>query len=524
MIDESEIVAETVSGKIEGTYREGLFIFKGIPYAAPPIGSLRWMPPQPYEFWGGVRPAVDFSPVAPQTILPNPALEMIRIPQQQSEDCLYLNIWSPGLDDAKRPVMVWIHGGAFNMGSGSEPLTDGTKLASRGDVVVVSINYRLGLLGFLNLDEITGGRIPSSGNEGLLDQVAALRWVRDNISGFGGDPDNVTIFGESAGGMSIGCLLVMPEARGLFHKAILQSGVGSTVSLLDAGVMLSGKFLDHFGLRPEDTDAMLNLSVDRLLEANQELKRQFARKEEEEMRITVTAPVIDGKIIPDIPYELIKKGATAGITIIAGTNLEEWTLLCMMDTKLPDLDDAGLQRRLDYYLPSGYTSGLVEAYRAARSAHGMDTSAPEVFKAIQTDRMFRMPCLKVVDAQTRHNPTTYNYLFTWKSPALGGVLGACHSLDIGFVFGTYIPEFHGSGPAADRLSADMQDAWLAFARNGDPSSESLGEWLPYGQNRTTMIFGEESSLMDAPYDEERQAWEVIPDFFTGEIRVEEPID
>ena len=520
----SEIIASTTSGKIEGTYLDGLYIFKGVPYATPPVGNLRWVPPQPNESWDGVRPAVEFGPIAPQTIMPNPALDSIRVVQQQSEDCLYLNIWSPGLDDAKRPVMVWIHGGAFNMGSGSEPLTDGTKLASRGDVVVVGFNYRLGLLGFLNLDEITGGRIPSSGNEGLLDQVAALRWVHDNISSFGGDPDNVTVFGESAGGMSIGCLLVMPEARGLFQKAILQSGVGSTVSLLDAGVMLSGKFLDYFNLRPDDTEAILNLKTDQLLDANQELKRQFARKEEEEMRITVTAPVIDGKNIPDIPYELIKKGAAAGVNIIAGTNLEEWTLLCMMDTRLPDLDDTGLQRRLDYYLPSGYTAGLVEAYRAARSSRGMDTSAPEVFKAVQTDRMFRMPCLKVIDAQTRHNPSTYNYLFTWKSPIFGGALGACHSLDVGFVFGTHIPDFHGSGPAADRLSADMQEAWLAFTRTGNPSCERLGTWLPYGQDRTTMVFGEESGLEDAPYDEERRAWEVIPDFFTGEIRVEAPID
>jgi para-nitrobenzyl esterase len=196
----------------------------------------------------------------------------------------------------------------------------------------------------------------------------------------------------------------------------------------------------------------------------------------------------------------------------------------MMDVNLPYLDDAGLFRRLDYYLPAGYTSGLVEAYRAARSSRGMDISVPEVFKAIQTDRMFRMPCLKLVDAQTRHNPSTYNYLFTWKSPILGGTLGACHSLDIGFVFGTHVPEFHGSGPVVDRLSDDMQDAWLAFARTGNPSCEGLGDWLPYGQNRTTMIFGEKTGLEDAPYDGERRAWEELPDFFTGEIRVEVPTD
>ena len=513
-------VVETISGRVEGLDLDGLYVFKGIPYAAPPVRTLRWQLPQPVEPWNGIRPAKEFGGIAPQTVMPNAAMDAIRIEQPQSEDCLYLNVWTPGIDDARRPVMVWIHGGAFNMGSGSEPTSDARNLASRGDVVVVSINYRLGLLGFLNLDEITGGKIPSTGNEGLLDQVAALRWVRDNIAAFGGNPDSVTVFGESAGAMSIGCLLAMPATKGLIHKAILQSGVGSTVSLLDAGVMLAGKFLDYFRLKPDDTDALLDLSVEQLLEANQELKKQLARREEEDMRITVTAPVIDGIVIPEIPLESIKKGSAAGIEVIAGTNLEEWKLLCMMDYGLPDLDEAGLLRRLDYYLPEGYAAGLVEDYRTARTAGGRDASVPELLKAIQTDRMFRMPCLRFIDAQTRHSPASYNYLFTMESPALGGSLGACHGLDIGFVFGTCEPAFHGSGPAVDRLSRQMQDAWLAFARTGNPSCESLGEWVPYGNRRMTMVLGDESGMKAAPYDEERRAWENVPDFFTGEIRVE----
>lgn len=520
MAGNPKTVVNTESGNVEGIFLEYLYIFRGIPYAAPPVGRLRWLPPEPVKPWSGIRPAKEFSPIAPQTVLPNAAMDAIRIVQPQSEDCLYLNIWTPGADDSKRPVMVWIHGGAFNMGSGSEPTTDARKLSSRGDVVVVTLNYRLGLLGFLNLDEITGGKIPSTGNEGLLDQIAALRWIKENIVAFGGDPDNITVFGESAGAMSIGCLLAMPGSKGLINRAVLQSGVGSTVSLLDAGVMLAGKFLDLLNLKPGDTDALLSLSVERLLYANQELKRQMARREEEEMRITVTAPVIDGRTIPEIPIESIKKGSAAGINIIAGTNLEEWKLLCMMDFRLPGLDEGGLLRRLDYYLPPGYTPGLVEAYRRARAGRRQDTGAPELFKAIQTDRMFRMPCLKFVDAQSRHSPDTYNYLFTWESPALGGSLGACHGLDIGFVFGTCDPSFHGSGPDADRLSEKMQDAWLAFARTGDPSCESLGKWLPCGSRRNTMILGNETHQQEAPYDEERRAWEKIPDFFTGEIRVE----
>jgi para-nitrobenzyl esterase len=521
MDKETEAVVEIESGKIEGNYLDGLYIFKGIPYAAPPIGELRWMPPQPVEPWEGIRPAQTFGTIAPQTVMENAALEVISVVEPQDEDCLYLNVWSPGLDDARRPVMVWIHGGAFNMGSGSQPTTDASKPAARGDVVVVSINYRLGLLGFLNLNVITDGGIPSTGNEGLLDQIAALRWVRDNIATLGGDPDNVTVFGESAGGMSIGCLLAMPQSEGLFRKAILQSGVGSTVSLLDGAVMLTGRFLEYFGLDSNDIDAIRSLTVEQLLLANEELKKQLARKEDEDMRITVTAPVVDGDTLPEIPIDAIRKGSAAGVTVLAGTNLEEWKLLCLMDSALPNLDENGLTRRFQYYFPAEYIPGLLEAYRKARSARRVDTSIPEIYKAIQTDRMFRMPCLQFVEAQSLYNPSTYNYLFTWESPALGGTLGACHGLDIGFVFGTYDPAFHGSGPEADRLSMKMQDAWLAFARTGNPGCESLGDWQPYEERRTTMILGKECYLAEAPYDEERRAWDSIPDVFTGEIRVDD---
>jgi para-nitrobenzyl esterase len=517
MSKSKKAVIETKSGKVEGSFQDGLYVFKGIPYAAPPVGKLRWLPPQPVKPWKGIRQANNFSTIAPQNVMENTFMQELRVEEPQSEDCLYLNIWSPGLDDARRPVLVWIHGGAFNMGSGSQPMSTGSKLAARGDVVVVTINYRLGLLGFLNLNEITGGRIPATGNEGLLDQIAALKWVRDNIATFGGDSENVTVFGESAGGMSIGCLLAIPQALGLFQKAILQSGVGSTVSLLDGAVLVAEQFLDVCSLKPDDVDALRALTVEQLLSANLELRTRMAR-EEEALRITVTAPVIDGNVLPELPIGIIKRGSASKITVLAGTNLEEWKLLCMMDFKLPELDEAGLIRRCQYYIPAEYVPALIEAYRNARTRRGADTSIPELWKAIQTDRMFRMPCLQLVEAQNRHNRSTYNYLFTWESPAMGGVLGACHGLDIGFVFGTYDPVFHGSGPVADKLSQNMQDAWIAFARTGDPSCESTGSWLPYGEHRLTMILGKDCYLEEAPYEEERSAWDSIPDVFTGEVR------
>ncbi len=519
MSNGKEAVVETKSGKVEGDYQQGLYIFKGIPYAAPPIGERRWSPPWPVEPWAGVRQTQAFSEIAPQNVMENRAIPALGPEEPQNEDCLYLNIWSPGLDGARRPVMVWIHGGAFNMGSGSSPMAEGNTLATRGDVVIVSINYRLGLLGFLNLNEVTGGKIPATGNEGLLDQIAALEWVRENIASFGGDPDNVTVFGESAGGMSIGCLLAMPKASGLFRKAILQSGVGSTVSLLDAAAMVGQKFLDVTGLDAADTDGLRNLTIEQILSANLTLRKMMAR-EGEDLRITVTAPVVDGKTIPEIPIDAIKSGSAKQVSVLAGTNLDEWKLLCLMDFELPKLDEAGLVRRLNYYMPAEFVPGLIEAYRKARTGRGADASVPEIYKAIQTDRMFRMPCVYVVEEQLLHNPSTYNYLFTWESPAMDGALGACHALDIGFVFGTCDAAFHGSGPAVDKLSRNMQDAWITFARTGDPSCNSIGKWQPYGENRSTMILGKECYLEEAPYDDERQAWEPIRDVFTGEIRTE----
>src|SRR5208282_24558 len=211
-------------GKLEGDDQAGLFVFKGIPFAAPPVGARRWLAPEKPAPWTGTRDARRFGAAAPQNKLMLTALSAMVVDGEQSEDCLYLNVWTPALGSKRRPVMVWIHGGAFTIGSGSQTLYDGSVLARRGEVVVVTVNYRLGPLGFLRLADVTNGKIPASGSEGMLDQIAALEWVRDNIAEFGGDPGNVTIFGESAGGMSVGTLLAMPAARGLFHKAIPQSG------------------------------------------------------------------------------------------------------------------------------------------------------------------------------------------------------------------------------------------------------------------------------------------------------------
>lgn len=507
MSENEKTVIETKDGKVKGNYQEGLYIFKGIPYAATPVGERRWLPPQLVKSWRGVRQAQTFKAISPQNWSPlNDLIPDFGIMEPQSEDCLYLNVWSPGLDDARRPVLFWIHGGAFNLGSGSQSPYNASKLARRGDVVVITINYRLGVFGFLNLNEVTGGRIPATGNEGLLDQVAALKWVRDNIAAFGGDPDNVTVFGESAGGMSIGCLLTMPTARGLFHKAILQSCVdGIPATPLSMAVKVAEQLLGRLGLSPKDVGDIRALTVEQLLSADLELRTKMAGPGEGPV-ITITTPVLDGKTIPEMPIEAIKRGCADNIPVLVGSTLEEFRLFGMMSPDFPKMSEAEMVKRCQMFIPDERVSGLIAAYRKARARRGVDTSPAGIFSAIQTDFMFRMPAIHFVEAQQRYAPA-YNYLFTWKSPVRGGILGACHALDIGFVFGTHNDSFCGSGPAADRLSANMQDAWLAFARTGNPSCESLGKWPGYGDRRVTMLLGEDCHLEEAAYDEERRAWD-----------------
>ena len=252
-------------GKLEGDEQNGLFVFKGIPFAAPPVGARRWLAPEKPASWTGVRDARRFGAVAHQNKMMLSALSAMVVDGEQSEDCLTLSVWTPALDGKRRPVMVWIHGGGFTIGSGSQPIYDGSVLARRGDVVLVTVNYRLGPLGYLRLADVTGGKIAASGNEGMLDQVAALEWVRDNIAEFGGDPGNVTIFGESAGGMSVGTLLAMPAARGLFHKAIPQSGACHTGAPVARANRTAERVLSKLHVQQGDAAAIRALTPAQLL-------------------------------------------------------------------------------------------------------------------------------------------------------------------------------------------------------------------------------------------------------------------
>ena len=498
-------IVETKEGRLQGVAEDSLTVFRGVPFAAPPVGARRFRPPQPAEPWSGVRVCDTFGFVAPQP--QGQVMAGQGTTEEQNEDCLFLNVWTPGCDDGARPVMVWIHGGAFVTGSGSGAFYRGQHLASRGDVVVVTINYRLGALGFLAhpdlLDEETG----ASGNWGLLDQAAALQWVQANIHLFGGDPTNVTIFGESAGSMSVSCLVGSPLAQGLFRRAIAQSGGPNGVPMPTA-TKKAEELCRVTGV--DGVDALRELDVALLLEAQTTLQLEAAATGAG----MAFAPTIDGGLLPEHPLDAIAAGVADGKELLVGTNLEEMKLWVIGNRKLSGGDEALIQRRLERTFGPD-AADAIEAYKAARADRGDDLTPIELWTAIESDRVFRIPALRMCEAQAATGTAVYDYLFTWRSPALGGFLGSCHALEIPFVFGTLttpgVERFTGEGPEALALSEKMQDAWLAFAKTGNPSTDALGEWPTYDvDRRATMVLDASTRVEDAPLEPERSYWEGRP--------------
>jgi para-nitrobenzyl esterase len=503
---QTDPVVKTKYGTLQGKSEQGLLVFKGIPYTSAMLGQNRWLPPLPVEPWKGIRKALEFSPIAPQMIVPANTPGAVQEPQ--NENCLNLNIYTPGLDDKNRAVMVWIHGGGYHMGSSSTPAHPGRTLPKRGDIVLVSINYRLGPLGFLNLNTITSGAIPSCGNEGLLDQIAAIKWVKENIMVFGGDSNNITIFGESAGAMSTGCLLAMPAARSLFQKAILQSG-SSTVRTLQEGTGNAAKYLKVLGT--SEPSQLQSLPAQNFIDAYARLINNAFWSMS---KGTLLEPIIDGQVLPDLPLNAFEQGSAKEIKVMAGSNLDEVNLFAERDPGVPGMDEKDLVGRVEKFLPADFGTELISTYRTALKARGPDAVTPgQIYLAIFTDLQFRMPAVRLMESQVKLKQKAYNYIFKWPSPMPR--LKACHALELGFVFGNRFAEFHGAGPEADKLDRQIQEAWIAFAKTGDPSCESLGDWPDYGQQRNTMLLGADSHFEADPYASERKAWLKAPNSWLG---------
>jgi para-nitrobenzyl esterase len=502
-------VVRTDRGRLRGSLAGDVHSFKGIPYAAPPFGPNRCRPPRPVEPWSGIRDALVFGAEPPQLKPPpdHPAAALVWDPAVPGEDCLNLNVWTPDPASAGLPVMVWIPGGMFEVGTGAS--YDGSRFARDG-IVCVTINYRVGPEGFLYLAD-------GHANLGLLDQVAALQWVRDNIAAFGGDPGNVTIFGESAGAMSVGTLLAVPRAAGLFRRAIAQSGAAHRVIPAETARRIGGYLADRLGI-PATREAMAAVPPERLIMAAAQLKGDLmARPDPARWGVEVIAsllpwqPVIDGDVVPARPIDRIAAGAAAGIDVMVGTNTDDWRLFVIANGSLDRVTDEVLTGpAVDHGFESAAAYGLSDAAVAAYRAAYPAAVPGEILAAIETDWWCRVPALRLADAQVPTRSAMYMYEFAWPSPAFGGAFGACHALEIPFVFDTLDlgpAQMQGSllgGDPPQALADTMHRAWVAFASTGDPG------WPRYDlDRRATMRFDTVSRVVDDPRAFERNLWEGV---------------
>lgn len=491
-----DTVVKTRQGSVRGSTIEGISVFKGISYAAPPFGPRRFRPPQPVEPWEGTRDALEYGSTVPKPPYFPPFDKLLAEPARPGEDCLNLNIWTPGVGRAGLPVMVWIHGGAFRNGTGMIPTYDGAHFARDG-VVCVTINYRLGIEGFLYLGAGTA-------NLGLLDQIAALTWVQENIAAFGGDPANVTIFGESAGGMNVTTLLAMPGARGLFRRVIAQSGAGYHAIPLETSRLMGQYLAEKLGVEAS-AEAFASVPGERLIQAQVELANEVTtnpdprRWREVLLNLMPHEPMIDGEILPDLPSKLLAAGAGAGVDVMVGSNTDEHNFFLVPPGVIDRLGEKVLAG-----LCMGYGLPLEETLAIYRGLHP-GASAGELYSAIITDWFFRIPAMRLAEARVAHGEAAYLYEFAWRSPLYGGRLGACHALELAFVFDNLrLEAVQGlTGPAAPQELADsMHAAWVAFAASGNPG------WPRYDlARRATMRFDMLSEVVNDPHAVERVFWE-----------------
>lgn len=494
-----EIVVPTRYGKVRGREvdgADGVAAFLGIPYAAPPFGRRRLRPPQPPAPWDGERDAFAFGPTAPKPGYPPALAAILPEPVVPGEDCLNLNVWTPAAGrDSALPVMVWIHGGAFRNGSTAVPAYDGAAFARDG-VVCVTVNYRLGAEGFLLLPDGTA-------NLGLLDQIAALQWVQENIAAFGGDPARVTLFGESAGAMSVVSLMTSPPAAGLFHRVIAESGAGHHALPADVALRITTRVAAHAGV-PATADALRGADPGRLVEAVTAVQREFAaghsREEWGEAAGggMVLMPVVDGTVLPARPIDAAAAGAGGEIPLLTGTNAEEFRLYLVPTGLADSLPEEALPALFAGYGPDAEQA--LEVHRAA-----LPGAAPgDLLAALLTDHTFRIPAIRLAEARAAQAAPTWMYEFDWRSPAFGGRLGACHALEIGFVFDNLAAGVVGGGDTPQHLADEMHAAWVSFARDGNPGPA----WPVYGTDRAVLRFAAEGGgLIHDPGAATRRLWD-----------------
>jgi para-nitrobenzyl esterase len=513
-------VVETAYGKVRGYRNEGIITFRGVRYGASTEGKNRFMPPQKQAPWTGVRDASSYGYSAPQT---NPATrggigpeteigrimsasDGARVPPAESEDCLFLNIWTPGLGPAKkRPVMVWLHGGGFSSGSASPLLYDGTNLAQRGDVVMVGINHRLNVFGYTHFGDFGRQEYAHSGNAGQLDIIAALEWIRDNIDRFGGDPKRVMIFGESGGGAKVSMLLASPPAKGLFHRAVIESGPGIKVAERGRATKASELLLSKLGLDSKRLPEIQKLPTDKILAAYFSTTADLAKQGGSGgLGSGAFSPVLDPVVLPAHPFHPKASSVSEDVPVIVGWNKTESTLFSQ-DKQVFSLDEAGMRKRVEG-LAGKDTDELIKAYKSEYPR----LSPSAIYFYISSYSMMGAGSVAIAERKSALGKAKpYLYRFDWECPVYNGKFISPHGLEMPMVFdnveggGSFIT---GGSENAKKLAAKMSETWIAFATTGDPNSKKSGlpQWPPYdSQKRATMLFDNESRIANDPLKAQR---------------------
>jgi para-nitrobenzyl esterase len=500
-------VASIFSGKVRGKHENGVAVFRGIRYGAAPIGNDRFKPSKRPPPWAGTADAFAYGAAAMQMSMgladagaPSPLKDalgpILPAPEDkatESEDCLFLNVWTPTIDEKKRPVMIWLHGGGFAAGSAGWPVYDGAALARNGDVVVVSINHRLNVFGYLYLGELAGPEFLQSGNAGMLDIMLAIWWVRDNIAHFGGDAGNVTVFGESGGGLKVSTLLAMRSARGLVHKAIIQSGPGVRCLSREAATENARAVLAEAGISlPGDLDKLRTLPAQTLADAAAAVQRKAAAAG----RQFWLAPVMDGMTMAGHPFDPVATPSAAKVPLMIGHTRDEGTFFIATDPKFGSFTREDVVARAEA-MARGKAKALLAAIESARPG----ATPTQLIADLQTMTWAFGGSVTVADRKAAQEPPVFAYLLEWKTPVAGGVLGATHALDLPLMFNNVESArvFVGPGEAPQKLADKMQAAWLAFARTGNPNCAALPEWPAYDVNRrATMIFDDVCRVADDP--------------------------
>ena len=495
---------ETNLGKVRAQTQAGVQAFRGVPYAASTAGANRFMPPAKRKEWTGVKDCFDLGQRSPQRdseffgFVPK-ALEPMCPAEPMGEDCLVLNVWTPSASNSgntKRPVMVWLHGGGYTTGSGGFVCYNGQELARKHDVVVVTVNHRLTVFGYLYFAGIGGEKYAHASNVGMMDIVAALEWVRGNIAAFGGDPNNVMIFGQSGGGGKVSALMAMPPAHGLFHKAIIQSGADVRGVSVDAANKSAEIFLSKLNLKPDQIDQLQQMPVDQLLAA--------AAGGPPGTPGLALAPVVDGSTLPGGPFDPTAPELSANVPLMIGTVETEVTFF--PGQILDPIDDANFHARVKQMLAKAsdaQVDQVIAAYKAGRP--GVPNT--DVYLAMASDATFRAGVVLEADRKAAQKAPVYQYYFTWHSPVQDGKLRAFHTLEIPFAFDVVDLASSMTGTGADRqpLADKVSGAWVSFARSGDPNHKLLPKWEPFDTNkRAIMVFDDECKLVNDPHGEEQR--------------------